>query len=478
MTGVIYNCKDREIEKYTKEGMLSLGLIEPIITCDYDITSSGGSLNSILKSIKTDLLLLVSAESPVTFKPEGLEKVIERFSSEGVGLVYSDYYVTKGNKKVLYPLNDYQLGSVRDDFDFGWALFFSTSSIKKALGSYGSIPDVEYGALYDIRLKISIDHRIVHIPEPLYEVEEHGEKARPKSLFAYVDPKNRGIQEEMEGIFTEHLKRINAYIPAHRLKQVEESPYEFPVEASVVIPVKDRRKTIQEALGSALCQKTDFPYNIIVVDNHSTDGTSKILQEMADTHDTILHIIPERTDLAIGGCWNEAIFSKACGRYVVQLDSDDLYRDENVLQEMVNKLKEGRYGMVVGSYTLVDMDLNEIPPGIVDHREWTDENGHNNALRINGFGAPRGFDTSLLRRIGFLNVSYGEDYGIALKICRKYRVGRIFNSLYLCRRWSGNTDSSLTVDEKNRNDAFKDSLRTEEIMARILLNKKGGGDEG
>jgi glycosyltransferase involved in cell wall biosynthesis len=266
------------------------------------------------------------------------------------------------------------------------------------------------------------------------------------------------------------LKKVGAYLPPN-FTEVEQTATSFPVEASVVIPVRDRRETIAEAVKSALLQETGFPFNVIVVDNHSTDGTTAILSDLAKQYSRLKYIIPVRTDLGIGGCWNEALYAQDCGRYAVQLDSDDLYSNPHTLQTMVGMLRRGNYAMVIGSYTLVDSSLKEIPPGLIDHREWTEENGHNNALRINGLGAPRAFDTGLMRKIGFLNVSYGEDYAAALRICREYRIGRIYESLYLCRRWSGNSDAALSTEERNRNDAFKDKIRTEEIAARQKMNQ-------
>ena len=297
------------------------------------------------------------------------------------------------------------------------------------------------------------------------------EPSGSEKLFAYVDPRNEAVQKEMETVFTDYLKKIEAYLPSHRLRIMEQSPDSFPVEASVIIPVRNRKGTIAEAVKSALSQETDFPFNVIVVDNHSTDGTTDLLSDLARQNPAMNHIIPGRTGLGIGGCWNEALRSEVCGRFAVQLDSDDLYSSDRALQKIVDRLRQGDYAMVIGSYTLVDSRLEEVPPGLIDHREWTDENGHNNALRVNGLGAPRAFNTSLMRNFGFLNVSYGEDYAAALRICREYRIGRIYESLYLCRRWSGNTDAALSIVEANRNDAFKDSIRTEEILARQKMAK-------
>jgi glycosyltransferase involved in cell wall biosynthesis len=275
----------------------------------------------------------------------------------------------------------------------------------------------------------------------------------------------------METVFTDYLKRIGAFL-LPRLKEAEQKMESFPMEASVIIPVRNRKETIEEAVKSALSQEADFQFNIIVVDNHSTDGTTAILSGLAKNYSQLKHIIPERTDLGIGGCWNEALNHKSCGRYAIQLDSDDLYSSPHTLQKMFDVLRQENYAMVIGSYTLVDSKLKEIPPGLIDHREWTDENGHNNALRINGLGAPRAFDTGLMRKIRFLNVSYGEDYAAALRICREYRIGRIYENLYLCRRWPGNTDARLSIEEENQKNAFKDKIRTEEILARQKIAKE------
>lgn len=427
--------------------------------------SEGSILNQVLSLTSTEYLLLLPEFKQISIEPNTLKKFLDAAESTMAGMVYSDFYDQIGYQKTLHSLNDYQLGSVRDDFDFGAMILVSVSAIQKALNKYGPIPEVHFAGLYDLRLKISIDHPIYHLPEPLYSVIKVKEPSSAEKLFAYLDPKHRALQKEMEMVFTDHLKRIGAYLPP-RMKKVEASTEPFPVETSVIIPVWNREKTIEESVESALSQETDFPFNIIVVDNYSTDGTTAILSRLARKHPQLKHIRPQRTDLGIGGCWNEAIRHPACGRYAVQLDSDDLYCTPHTLQKMVEKLRQDNEAMVIGSYTLVDAELNEIPPGLIDHREWTDENGHNNALRINGLGAPRGFQTALLRKIGFPNVSYGEDYAVALRICREYRIGRIYESLYLCRRWSGNTDATPTIEEENQKNAYKDEIRSAEILAR------------
>jgi len=431
---------------------------------------SGETLSQMISGIRTNYVLLLPEAREISIEPKALERIMEKAKSTKAGLAYSDFYDENERAKVLHPLNDYQLGSVRDDFDFGATILFSVSAIRKALKKYGAVSDVKFAGLYDLRLKLSIDHSITHLKEPLYSVIKTNEPSGSETLFAYLDPQNRTVQKEMETVFTDYLKKIGAYLPPN-FREIEQPQESFPVEASVIIPVRNRKETAAEAVKSALSQETDFPFNVMVVDNHSTDGTTAILSGLARQYSRLKHIIPVRTDLGIGGCWNEALYAQDCGRYVVQLDSDDLYTSGRTLQKMVDMLHQGKYAMVIGSYTLVDSSLKEILPGLIDHREWTDENGHNNALRINGLGAPRAFDTGLMRKIGFLNVSYGEDYAAALRICREYRIGRIYESLYLCRRWSGNSDTGLSIEEANRNDAFKDKIRTEEIAARQKMAK-------
>jgi hypothetical protein len=423
-------------------------------------------LSQVINEANTRYLLFLTGAQLITIDPGALEKLVAVARATKAGIVYSDFYDEGGQGRALHPLSDYQLGSVRDDFDFGGAMVFSTEAVQAALQKYGLIPDVDYAGFYDLRLKVSIDYPIHYLPESLYSLAQSVGSSGDTRLFAYVDPRNTGVQKEMEIVFTDYLKKIGAYLPPDALKQAQQSRESFPVEASVVIPVRNRSGTITDAVESALSQEADFPFNVIVVDNHSTDVTSDILFDLASKHPSLKHIIPERTDLGIGGCWNEAINSKFCGRYAVQLDSDDLYSSSGAVRRIVDTLRDGKYAMVIGSYTIVNSKLEKIPPSLIDHREWTDKNGHNNALRINGLGAPRAFDTSVIRKVGFLNVSYGEDYAAALRICREYRIGRIYDSLYLVRRWEGNTDAALTIEETNRNNLFKDKIRTEEILAR------------
>jgi hypothetical protein len=431
---------------------------------------SGATLNRLLDEIRTEALLVLTGGRHISITTQAIETMLKAARSPAAGIVYTDYYEANKGGESVHPLNDYQPGSVRDDFDFGSVLLFSENGVRATLQKHGPIRDVEFAGLYDLRLKVSIDHALSHLREPLYEVTGPDDPAENEKLFAYVDPRNRSVQREMEMVFTDYLKKIGAYLSAGFFRQLSAPAGIFPVEASVVVPVKNRKDTVAEAVQSALSQQTDFSFNVLVVDNHSTDGTTDILSGLSGRNPALRHLVPQRTDLGIGGCWNQALLNESCGRFAVQLDSDDLYADSGVLRKMVEMLRSGPYGMVIGAYEVVDFDLRQIAPGLIDHREWTDWNGRNNALRINGLGAPRAFDTGLMRQIGFLNVSYGEDYAAALRICREYRIGRIYDSLYLCRRWAGNTDAALTIEQANRNDAFKDSIRTDEIRSRQKLN--------
>ncbi len=467
---IIATYQTGQISDKSQRNLKKSDLVEEVITVSAPLTS-GETLDRILTDVKTDYFLLLLGDDLVLIESCVLEKMLEAAKTHGAGIVYSDYYDEGKGSKKPHPLVDYQLGSVRDDFDFGAMMLFSTSAARSAAEKYEAIPPVRFAGLYDLRLKVSIDNPVHHIDKPLYSVVESSEDSAGEKHFAYVDPKNADVQKEMEAVFTNHLKRIGAYIPPAGLQKAGDTNKLFPVEASVVIPVKNRQNTIADAVKSAMSQKTDFPFNIIVVDNHSTDGTTAILSDLAGQHPILQHIIPERTDLGIGGCWNEALYSKGCGRFIVQLDSDDLYGSPHALQKIVDMLRNDSYAMVIGSYTIVDFDLNVMPPGLIDHREWTDANGHNNALRINGLGAPRAFETNVIRKAGFLNVSYGEDYAAALQICREYQIGRVYESLYLCRRWPGNTDAGLSLNAANRNNAFKDKVRTDEILARQEMMK-------
>lgn len=433
---------------------------------------SGRAITELLETITTDYLLLILPGEQVELGARAIERFCAVAEDSNAGLIYSDFKDEFGTSLSDHPLIDYQQGSIRDSFDFGSVLFMSKRAAAQATSKHGAIDDrLEWAGLYDLRLKLSIDSEILRIPEPLYTRIPRDLRVSGERQFDYVDPKKRDYQREMEEVATEHLKRIGAYLEP-RFKQLQRVDASFPVRASVVIPVRNRERTIQEAVSSALSQKTSFDFNVIVVDNHSSDKTTEILAELAREHTRLVHLRPERTDLGIGGCWNEAIYSAHCGEYAVQLDSDDLYRDERTLELVLAKFEEGQHAMVIGSYTIVNFDLQEIPPGLIDHREWTRENGRNNALRINGLGAPRAFYVPVLREVGLPNTSYGEDYAAALRISRDYEIGRIYDSIYFARRWEGNSDAQLPLATSNRYDAYKDYLRTVEMLARKRLNQQ------
>jgi hypothetical protein len=433
--------------------------------------TSGTTLNAIIKKLSTKYLLFITQAHSFTLNQAALERFVHIAQDTNAGMIYSDFYEVKEGKRSEHPVIDYQLGSIRDNFDFGGMMFFSSAAVKKAVKRYGAVDKVERAGLYDLRLKVSVDHEIFHNQECLYTKTETDTRKSGEKLFDYVDPRNISVQKENERVATAHLKNIGAYLKP-KFEKVPKSKEKFPVEASVVIPVRNREKTVGEAVQSVLAQKTDFAFNVIVVDNHSTDATTAILSELAKKDARVKHIIPQRQDLGIGGCWNEAVLSEFCGTYAVQLDSDDLYSGPETLQTIVNVFRKEGVAMVIGSYTLVNAQLEPIPPGLIDHKEWTPANGRNNALRINGLGAPRAFYTPVLRQILLPNTSYGEDYAAAIRISRQYQIGRVYTSLYHCRRWEGNTDAALPIEKINRNDFYKDKIRTIEISARILANKK------
>ncbi|MRR18129.1 MAG: DUF4922 domain-containing protein [Deltaproteobacteria bacterium] len=428
-----------------------------------------------INTLKSDFLFVLDSAVDVDCDGRALRRLLDLARDTRAGMIYSDYQDTNGGRLVAHPLLDCQPGSIRDNFDFGPFFILSVPTAKTALAKYGALPSDPEAALYDLRLKISTDHLLLHVPEFSYaaslgKLKSAKKAGRPaEAQFAYVARENARRQSRLEKIATAHLKRIGAHLPA-RTGLAPDVHEDALWKASVVIPVRNRKETIADALTSALGQKTDFPFNILVVDNHSTDGTTGILKKFAAEYPHVQHIIPVRRDLGIGGCWNEAIHSPHCGRYAVQLDSDDLYSSPRSLQKIIHVLSRGHYAMIAGSYTLVNEKLRPIPPGLIDHREWTPGNGHNNLLRVNGMGAPRAFDTAVVRRFGFPNVSYGEDYALALRLSRDYRIGRIYESLYLCRRWKNNTDAGLSVEKQNRNDCYKDRLRTMEIQARQIMN--------
>ena len=427
------------------------------------------TLRSIAEAVSHKFILIYTKDKPLEMGMFALDRILSIAEDTKADMLYADHYrLVLGQDgspvRRKHPLIDCQRGALRNDFDFGNVLVFRTASFRKAVADMET--DYEFAALYDLRLRMK---KIVHINEYLYTDVETDNRKSGEKQFDYVDPRNRAVQIEMEKACTAHLKRIGAYLEP-KFKDPDPADFgqhEFPVTATVVIPVFNRVRTVKDAVLSALGQETDFPYNVIVVDNHSSDGTFELLEELAAQDERLIHVVPARHDLGIGGCWNLAVHHEKCGEHAVQLDSDDVYSGPETLQKIVNAFREQKCAMVVGTYQMTDFDMNPIPPGIIDHREWTEENGRNNALRINGLGAPRAFWTPLLRTINLPNTSYGEDYALGLRISREYRIGRIYDVLYCCRRWEGNSDAALDIEKVNANNLYKDRIRTWELEARL-----------
>lgn len=437
--------------------------------CTFVITDrleSSNTIASIAENTDADYVMICTRHTTIGWGNNTLERFLRVADDTDAVMVYADHYKMVEGKMEKHPVIDYQSGSLRDDFDFG-----SLWCIKaQALADYIAQPDREeyqFAALYDLRLYLSRVGEIFHLNEFLYSEAEFDTRKSGEKQFDYVNPRNREVQIEMEKACTQHLGKVGALIDTTFYRQPDFGEQDFEYEASVIIPVFNREKTVADAVKSALGQKANFKFNVIVVNNHSTDRTGEILDELKA--DNLIQIVPERTDLGIGGCWNEAINSSFCGKFAVQLDSDDLYSSPKTLQKIVDAFYKQKAAMIIGSYRMCDFDLNTLPPGLIDHKEWTDENGCNNALRINGLGAPRAFFTPLVRQIQFPNTSYGEDYALGLAFSRRYRIGRIYDELYLCRRWGGNSDAALSVEKVNANNLYKDRLRTMELKARQHL---------
>lgn len=437
--------------------------------CTFVITDrleSSNTIVSIAENTDADYVMICTRHTTIGWGNNTLERFLRVADDTDAVMVYADHYKMVEGKMEKHPVIDYQSGSLRDDFDFG-----SLWCIKaQALADYIAQPDREeyqFAALYDLRLYLSRIGEIFHLNEFLYSEAELDTRKSGEKQFDYVNPRNREVQIEMEKACTQHLGKVGALIDTTFYRQPDFGEQDFEYEASVIIPVFNREKTVADAVKSALGQKANFKFNVIVVNNHSTDRTGEILDELKA--DNLIQIVPERTDLGIGGCWNEAINSSFCGKFAVQLDSDDLYSSPKTLQKIVDAFYKQKAAMIIGSYRMCDFDLNTLPPGLIDHKEWTDENGCNNALRINGLGAPRAFFTPLVRQIQFPNTSYGEDYALGLAFSRRYRIGRIYDELYLCRRWGGNSDAALSVEKVNANNLYKDRLRTMELKARQHL---------
>jgi GT2 family glycosyltransferase len=431
---------------------------------------SSETIRKIALHSKTDYLLWYTSTLPLKLGAYSIKRMLRVAEDTFAGLTYSDYFALKENRFMPNPVIEYQDGSLRDDFNFGSLLLFETAAFLETASRMKE--SYRFAGLYDLRLKLSQKYTVFRIAEFLYTQIEQDVRKSGEKLFDYVKPGNRDAQIEMEQACTQHLKETGAWLsPVFREVRFNET--HFKTEISVIIPVRNRVRTIGDAMASVLMQQTGFPSNLIIVDNHSSDGTTELIKSYAKKDQRIIHLIPSRSDLGIGGCWNEAIFHTQCGKFAVQLDSDDLYMNNNVLSQIAEAFHNQQCAMLVGSYRMVNFKLEEISPGVIDHREWTPENGRNNALRINGLGAPRAFYTPVIRSIGFPNVSYGEDYAVGLEISRYYQIGRIYEPLYLCRRWEENSDASLDVNKMNQHNFYKDKIRTIEFKARQQYIQEG-----
>ncbi len=434
---------------------------------------SGSAWRAVCEEVTTPTALILFGDSSPTVAMPDLRRLLSVATDTGASLVYGHYRETRpdGTPRDRATI-DCQLGSVRDDFDFGPVVAINMAAAGRSLARFGPLSDSDVGGWYELRLRLSLESPPLRIPEVLSACVSRDGRASGVRQFDYVDPRYETAQRQLEGVATAHLERLGARLTGP-FRAVPPPDGVFPVEASVVIPVRNRAATIGDAVRSAVEQVTDFPFNVIVVDNHSTDRTGQVLEELAAAHANVIRLVPVAAGLWIGGCWNLAVADPRCGRYAVQLDSDDLYAGPDTLQRMVDALRAGPCAMAVGAYRLVDFELNELPPGVVDHREWTRDNGRNNLLRVNGIGAPRAFDTRVLRAYPFPNVNYGEDYAAGLRLSREYEVARIYDPIYLCRRWEGNSDADLPPEVVNGHNAYKDRMRTLEILGRQRLDRAG-----
>ena len=433
---------------------------------------STNALKKCRTHLKSEFVAIIADRYNAQSVGNGLSRMLNVMQSQGSEMVYSDYWLISDGEHNLVPVLDYQHGSLRDNFDFGVLQLYKRSTFEDWCHE---TDELEYSSLYSLRLFASRRGKVTRIPEPLFSCDRTDDRKSGEKQFDYVKRDAEQRQKELEFVCTKHLKAINGL--SDPIKRTVNFEGDFPVEATVVIPVKNRVKTIREAIRSVLSQETKFTYNVIVVDNHSTDGTTDVVQSMAVNDKWVIHHIPESTGLGIGGCWNEALDHEQCGKFLVQLDSDDLYLNERTLERIIEAFYRDHSAMVIGSYKMVDFNLKDLPPGVIDHKEWTDENGANNALRINGLGAPRAFFTPVLRDIRFPNTSYGEDYAVVLAVSNRYKTSRIYDPVYLCRRWEGNSDASLNISQENRNNWYKDWLRTIELNKRISCNRKKERDE-
>lgn len=461
--------QSEEQVQQTIENLRKQELVNEIFYLEGDMRTTA-NMKFIAEHATTEYTLIYTKYTTLSFVLFGLERMECLIEDAGADMVYADHFNKVGETVTQAPVIDYQLGALRDDFDFGSVLFYRTSALKAAVARMDV--DYQFAGLYDLRLKVSQKGQLEHINEYLYYDVELDDRKSGEKIFDYVDPKNRGVQIEMEKAVTQHLKDINGYLEPV-FADVDMTPEGFEYEASVVIPCKNRVRTIGDAIQSALSQKVDpkYKYNVIVVDDNSTDGSVEVIKKFTDDP-KLVFIQQDKTWHAIGGNWNVALHHPKCGKFAIQLDSDDTYADETTVQKFIDAFHEQNCAMVVGTYRMTNFNGETIPPGIIDHKEWTPDNGRNNALRINGLGAPRGFYVPMLRKINFPTTKYGEDYAVGLRVSREYQIGRIYDVVYNCRRWDDNSDANCDLVAMNNNNFYKDHIRTWELKARIQMNNK------
>lgn len=461
--------QSEEQVQQTIENLRKQELVNEIFYLEGDMRTTA-NMKFIAEHATTEYTLIYTKYTTLSFVLFGLERMECLIEDAGADMVYADHFNKVGETVTQAPVIDYQLGALRDDFDFGSVLFYRTSALKAAVARMDV--DYQFAGLYDLRLKVSQKGQLEHINEYLYYDVELDDRKSGEKIFDYVDPKNRGVQIEMEKAVTQHLKDINGYLEPV-FADVDMTPEGFEYEASVVIPCKNRVRTIGDAIASALSQKVDpkYKYNVIVVDDNSTDGSVEVIKKFTD-NPKLVFIQQDKTWHAIGGNWNVALHHPKCGKFAIQLDSDDTYADETTVQKFIDAFHEQNCAMVVGTYRMTNFNGETIPPGIIDHKEWTPDNGRNNALRINGLGAPRGFYVPMLRKINFPTTKYGEDYAVGLRVSREYQIGRIYDVVYNCRRWDDNSDANCDLVAMNNNNFYKDHIRTWELKARIQMNNK------
>lgn len=461
--------QSEEQVQQTIENLRKQELVNEIFYLEGDMRTTA-NMKFIAEHATTEYTLIYTKYTTLSFVLFGLERMECLIEDAGADMVYADHFNKVGETVTQAPVIDYQLGALRDDFDFGSVLFYRTSALKAAVARMDV--DYQFAGLYDLRLKVSQKGQLEHINEYLYYDVELDDRKSGEKIFDYVDPKNRGVQIEMEKAVTQHLKDINGYLEPV-FADVDMTPEGFEYEASVVIPCKNRVRTIGDAIASALSQKVDpkYKYNVIVVDDNSTDGSVEVIKKFTDDP-KLVFILQDKTWHAIGGNWNVALHHPKCGKFAIQLDSDDTYADETTVQKFIDAFHEQNCAMVVGTYRMTNFNGETIPPGIIDHKEWTPDNGRNNALRINGLGAPRGFYVPMLRKINFPTTKYGEDYAVGLRVSREYQIGRIYDVVYNCRRWDDNSDANCDLVAMNNNNFYKDHIRTWELKARIQMNNK------